>query len=271
MRFILILLMLVLISCGDDSNTKSQANNANNTVDAGADTEPDVAAVLMCPDEGEIFCGGRCINGQISMDHCGECGNSCQIGAQTCREGACACLGERELCGSRCYDWTSSHDHCGACGNACDASEACVDSACLFVNDRPEVLGVLEFTNKARALRQDCGVNGFKNPVGPLQLDELLSIGAQAHADDMALNKFMEHEGSDGSTPSVRADRAGYQGSVGENIARGYMTPEAVLVGWTESDGHCSNMMTGAYTELGVGYAVSSTGEKFWVQLFGVP
>jgi len=263
--------MFALVSCGDDSDTKPQVNNANTTVDAGVDAEPDVAAVLMCPDEGEIFCGGRCINGQISMDHCGECENSCQIGAQTCRDGACACLSGRELCGSRCYDWTSSHDHCGSCDTKCSASEACVDSNCVFVNDRQEVLGVLEFTNKARALRQDCGIYGFKSPVGPLQLEEHLSIAAQGHAEDMAANNYFEHEGLDGRSPGERATDAGYPGQAGENIARGQASPEEAVIAWTESDGHCTNMMTDDYKELGVGYAVSSDGQKYWVQLFGVP
>ena len=275
MRRFLVFLMFAAVACGDDSSPKSSANNAtnNNATDAGVDVVEDSTPAVMCPDEGEIFCGGKCVNGQISVDHCGACGNSCQLGAQTCREGSCVCLNGKDLCGNRCYDLTSTHDNCGACGNACSASEACVDSACIFVNDRAEVLGVLEYTNSTRAAQQDCGVNGIKNSVGPLQLNEILSIAAQGHAEDMAANNFMAHEGSDGSSPSQRADRAGYRGrGVGENVARGYETPAAVVQGWTDSDGHCSNMMNGSYSEIGIGYAASpSTGEEFWVQLFGSP
>lgn len=268
-KLLVVLFFALATGCGDDG--PKAANNAAVTTDAGQDVAPDVAPVVMCPDEGEIFCEGRCINGQISMDHCGSCDNSCQIGAQTCREGACTCLSGKELCGSRCYDLTSTHDFCGDCDTKCAASEACVDSACVFVNDRAEVLGVLQYTNEARSKQQDCGVHGIESPVGPLQLNERLSIAAQAHADDMAQNNFMAHEGSDGSDPSTRADRAGYQGLVGENVARGYETPQAVVAGWIDSDGHCTNMMNGGYEELGVGYAVSNSGEKFWVQLFGTP
>ena len=96
-------------------------------------------------------------------------------------------------------------------------------------------------------------------------------IAAQGHSEDMAANNFMAHEGSDGNGPGFRANAAGYpSGFVGENVARGYRTADAVVDGWIDSDGHCNNLMNGQYNEIGIGYAVNpNTGEPFWTQLFG--
>ena len=61
----------------------------------------------------------------------------------------------------------------------------------------------------------------------PLTLDPKLTAAAQAHADDMAAHQKMTHDGSDGSTPSDRIKRQGYQfQNEGENVAEGYRTVE---------------------------------------------
>lgn len=51
--------------------------------------------------------------------------------------------------------------------------------------------------------------------------------------------------------------------SVGENIAYGYPTPEAVVEGWMNSDGHRANILNPSFTHLIVGY-----NNNYWVQLF---
>ena len=72
-----------------------------------------------------------------------------------------------------------------------------------------------------------------------------LTTAAQRHADDMAENEFMAHEGSDGSTPHERAEDAGYTGSsTSENVARGFDTGVEVLFGWQSSvTGHNEAML----------------------------
>lgn len=274
MRFVYLLILFSFAACGDDSSPKN-ASTTNNTTDAGqTDSTSDVTEtpVVMCPDEGEIFCEGKCVNGQISVDHCGKCGNTCQAGAQTCRAGSCQCLNGRDMCGNLCYDLTSNHDRCGRCDIQCEETESCVDSECIFVNDRQEVIDVLKFTNIKRSTQQDCGVYGTKNAVAPLQLNALLTVAAQGHAEDMAAHSFFDHIAPDGSGPADRATRAGYDWSmIGENIARGQDSPRAAVQGWTDSDDHCTNMMNGNFTELGVGYAISNDNTKYWVQLFGKP
>ncbi|MBQ8741443.1 MAG: hypothetical protein IJY79_07855 [Clostridia bacterium] len=51
--------------------------------------------------------------------------------------------------------------------------------------------------------------------------------------------------------------------SVGENIAYGYSTPEAVVEGWMNSEGHRANILNPSFTHLIVGY-----NNNHWVQLF---
>ncbi len=265
-------LFVLSLGCSDDSGNQDNNGTSNNNsmTNNGTNNDSNNEPEFMCPNEGELVCDNRCINVTFNMDNCGECGNSCAVGSQTCDGGACQCLGDNTLCGNRCFDTSSNREHCGTCDNECDISEACVDSNCILVSDRSEVTGVLQETNTVRSSSQDCGEHGPKSAVGGLQLNDELMIAAQGHAEDMAENNFMAHEGSDGSSPGQRADRANYTGgSVGENVARGYRTPEAVVQGWLDSDGHCNNMMNGSYNEIGIGYAVSNGGEAFWVQLFG--
>ena len=50
---------------------------------------------------------------------------------------------------------------------------------------------------------------------------------------------------------------------VGENIAYGYTTPEAVVEGWMNSEGHRENILSENFTHIIVGYK-----DNRWVQLF---
>ncbi|MFB2581122.1 cell wall-binding repeat-containing protein [Herbiconiux sp. P15] len=54
----------------------------------------------------------------------------------------------------------------------------------------------------------------------------------------------------------------------GENIAYGYGTADAVMEAWMNSPGHRSNILGGAFTRIGIGYAMTPNG-TMWVQIFG--
>ena len=58
--------------------------------------------------------------------------------------------------------------------------------------------------------------------------------------------------------------------SVGENIAAGYRTPEAVVVGWMNSPGHRANILNSGFRKIGVGYvnAPGTIYTHYWVQMF---
>lgn len=125
---------------------------------------------------------------------------------------------------------------------------------------------VLELTNEFRA----------ENGVKPLKLNTELNAAAQAHSEDMAQQDYFDHTGKNGSKPWDRAKVVGYEArAMGENIAAGQRTPEAVVQAWIDSPGHRANLLNASYTELGVGYfyLTPDTGSvnynSYWAQLFG--
>jgi uncharacterized protein YkwD len=129
----------------------------------------------------------------------------------------------------------------------------------------------LALVNKARAQPRKCGSKSFA-AAPPVQLSAALNRAALIQAQDMAQHNFFEHEGSDGSTVADRATRAGYQWrSIGENIAAGPTTAEAVVQGWIDSPGHCANIMDPAYAEMGIAYATEPKSQAwiYWSQVFG--
>lgn len=132
---------------------------------------------------------------------------------------------------------------------------------------------VLELVNQARATPRACGNRKF-NAARPLRWNERLAAAALVHAEDMARGNYFSHTGRDGSNPAQRVERAGYRyRSTGENIAGGQMQPEAAVAGWIKSPPHCRNLMNGAFTEMGVAYAVNAKSEMgvYWAQEFGTP
>lgn len=125
---------------------------------------------------------------------------------------------------------------------------------------------VLTLTNEFRA----------QNGLSALKLNTELNAAAQVHSEDMANQDYFDHTGKDGSQPWDRAKVVGYEAlSIGENIAAGYTTAQAVVEGWKNSPGHRANMLNSNYTELGVGYfyLANDTGSinynTYWTQLFG--
>lgn len=110
------------------------------------------------------------------------------------------------------------------------------------------------------------------NGAAPFARSDRLAAAAQAYAEAMASQGFFSHTGLDGSTPGDRIAAQGYSARAwGENIAYGYATPEQVMSGWISSPGHRANLVNAAYTELGVGFALSGSGTAYWVQDFGKP
>lgn len=132
---------------------------------------------------------------------------------------------------------------------------------------------VLELVNAARAQPRACGDKRFE-AAGPLRANATLDRAARIHSEDMATKGFFGHDGSDGSTPLIRATRVGYAGrSVGENVAAGQATPEFAVDGWVKSPPHCANLMNPAFTEMGIAYVVNPASPTgiYWTQVFGRP
>lgn len=129
-----------------------------------------------------------------------------------------------------------------------------------------ETKRVLEITNQARAQARTCGTKQMP-AVPPLTWDDRLAAAAQSHSQDMVTNQFFDHRGSNGSSVGQRVRQQGYQGSaVGENISKGHSTAREVVDGWLRSPGHCNNIMSPDFSQLGVGL-IGNT----WTQVFAHP
>jgi uncharacterized protein YkwD len=130
---------------------------------------------------------------------------------------------------------------------------------------------VLAYINQARSKPCQCGTTVYP-AVPALTLNTQLNSASDKHAVDMATYNYFSHTGRDGSQPWDRMTREGYKWrAAGENIAAGYTTTRAVVDGWLQSPGHCKNIMSANFKEVGVGYgySVSSTYKHYWVTDFG--
>ncbi len=103
-----------------------------------------------------------------------------------------------------------------------------------------------------------------------LARNDALDVAAQAHTRKMANRNLLSHALPGEPSLGTRVRRAGYRWTlVGENIAAGYSSPEAVLAGWMGSRGHRRNILNCRYRHIGVGFTVSDRGVPYWTQVFG--
>lgn len=115
---------------------------------------------------------------------------------------------------------------------------------------------VIRLVNEIRA------ENGLK----ALTYDWELSRAARYKSQDMKDNGYFSHTSPVYGTPFQMIKNFGISyRSAGENIAKGYSTPQAVVNGWMNSSGHRANILNANYTHIGVGYVASG---NYWTQMF---
>src|SRR5919199_4055555 len=121
---------------------------------------------------------------------------------------------------------------------------------------------VVDLTN---AERQKAGL-------APLAANAQLANAAQAYSEVLASTGCFEHTCGPVPDFAERDVQAGYTGwtAIGENIAAGYPSPEAVVAGWMASPGHRANILNPDYRELGVGLSSGGKYGAYWTQEFGV-
>lgn len=142
---------------------------------------------------------------------------------------------------------------------------------CGFANFDAEML---QRVNAKRAAGASCGTKGTFAPTAPLAWNAKLTNAAYGHSRDMADQNYFAHNSLDGRTMAQRITAAGYGWSaIGENIAAGYGSVQAVVDGWMASDGHCANIMSATYKDIGVACArnPSSTYGTYWTMDLGKP
>ena len=123
---------------------------------------------------------------------------------------------------------------------------------------------MLQLVNDVRKSGCTCGTTAMP-PVSILTWNDQLAKAAYDHAQDMNQNNYFSHTALNGSTAGQRITAAGYQWrSYGENLAKGYTSEQAVMVGWLGSEGHCRNIMGASFREMGAGRE-----GNYWAQEFG--
>jgi uncharacterized protein YkwD len=100
-------------------------------------------------------------------------------------------------------------------------------------------------------------VNEERSSLGlsPLRAEPHLNRISQAHARDMALRKYFNHDTPEGLEPWDRmsaADIPPYE-LAGENIAKGQESVDEVIEGWMKSPGHRANLLNPDYNYIGIG------------------
>src|SRR5699024_3830841 len=115
---------------------------------------------------------------------------------------------------------------------------------------------VVELTNKERE----------KQGLNPLKVDDELSKVAREKSRDMGANNYFSHDSPTYGSPFDMMKQYGISyRTAGENIAKGQRTPEEVVNGWMNSDGHRANILSGDFTHIGVGYVEQG---NHWTQQF---
>lgn len=135
----------------------------------------------------------------------------------------------------------------------------------IQTHDQSDFSVLIDAINQVRNCGTVCARQKMK-PVQPIRWNDKLAEAAAIHASDLAKNQFFSHRGSDGSNPSHRADRVGYNWqSVSENIAKGPRSEQDVVKGWLNSPDHCKTIMMPQVNEMGV-----ARNGSYWVQVFGL-
>lgn len=105
-----------------------------------------------------------------------------------------------------------------------------------------------------------------ENGLRELTLNWELSRVARYKSQDMVDNRYFSHTSPTYGSPfqMIQAFGLSYR-YAGENIAYGYSSPQAVVSGWMNSEGHRKNILNPNFTQIGVGYVSQG---NYWTQMF---
>jgi uncharacterized YkwD family protein/spore coat assembly protein SafA len=118
---------------------------------------------------------------------------------------------------------------------------------------------VIQLTNQERA----------KNGLKPLAEDWQLSRVARYKSADMRDKNYFSHTSPTYGSPFSMMKNFGINyRSAAENIAAGQRTPNEVVQSWMNSPGHRKNILSTAYTHIGVGHVTGGNYGHYWTQMF---
>ena len=116
---------------------------------------------------------------------------------------------------------------------------------------------VLELMNQQRS----------NNGLQALTTNDLLYQAATIRAKE--LEQSFSHIRPDGTDPFTVLDayKISYY-TAGENIAKGYATPESVMNAWMNSDGHRANILDSDFQSAAIGVYQGANGTYYWSIFF---
>lgn len=105
-----------------------------------------------------------------------------------------------------------------------------------------------------------------QNGLKPLSANWELSRIARYKSQDMLDKGYFSHTSPTYGSPfqMITAFGLSYR-TAGENIAKGYASPQAVVNSWMNSSGHRANILNASYQQIGVGYVAQG---NYWTQMF---
>ena len=102
-----------------------------------------------------------------------------------------------------------------------------------------------------------------------LTMDSALNNTATLKSQDMAKLNYFDHTSPTYGSPFDLMQKYGISfRTAGENIAMGQTSPQQVMTGWMNSEGHRANILNSSFTKIGVGIAQNSSGRYYWTQHF---
>jgi len=233
-----------------------------------------ICVAISCDDglrngsESDTDCGGSC--GPCAVDQ--GCESAMDCASVSCEMGLCIA----PSCDDGIWNGDETGLDCGGPCGRCDIAMLSCEEIDAVWPDAWRALedAVLDLTNARRAQGANCDSQGAFGMTHALVMEPRLQCAARRHSDDMATRDFYDHISPDGSTPGNRIDATGYGWRrYGENIYKSPRGAQEAVDGWIDSDGHCSNLMSPDFFEIGIGYSENPEIQlgRFWTQVFATP
>ncbi|TKA95666.1 CAP domain-containing protein [Cereibacter changlensis] len=153
------------------------------------------------------------------------------------------------------------------------AVSACAPQGPALGPDGKPLPQVYRTTDEAAvAYRLLDSVNSLRQARGaaPLEMNAELRAAAATHSRDMSVQNRPWHFGSDGSSPLVRVQRAGYPGKLmGELISETYQTELETLAAWMAQPDTREVVLDPKANQMGFAWYQEPAGKIWWTMVTG--
>ena len=136
----------------------------------------------------------------------------------------------------------------------------------------PQVYQIKPGTENEISYRLLDSVNSLRraHAAQPLAFNAALNAAAATHSRDMSVQNRPWHFGSDGSSPLVRIQRAGYTGTLqGELISETFETELVTLAAWMKQPDTRAILLDPSSRDLGFAWYQEPNGKIWWTLLTG--